>query len=180
MLELDPRIAKKLSSGPPVLLRAETLAEMRAASDKPSRPPAGGVERRDYPVDGDPAVAVRVHRPTAAQGVLPCIYSMHGGGYVVGSYTIDDARLEAWSCSYRCVGVSVDYRLAPETPFPGPLDDCYAGLKWVFDHHDDSGSTRSASVSAGPVPERDSRPGWRSWPATAARSPSCFSYSTRR
>jgi acetyl esterase/lipase len=35
--------------------------------------------------------------------------------------------------------VSVNYRLAPETPFPGPLDDCYFGLKWVFDHHDDLG-----------------------------------------
>ena len=41
--------------------------------------------------------------------------------------------------SVRCVGVSVEYRLAPETSYPGPLDDCYAGLKWTYDHADELG-----------------------------------------
>jgi acetyl esterase/lipase len=84
---------------------------------------------------------------------------MHGGGYVFGSYASDNARLDGWSSSYRCAGVSVDYRLAPETPFPGPLDDCYLGLKWVFDHHDElgvdlerigvSGTSAGAGLAAG-------------------------------
>jgi acetyl esterase/lipase len=139
MLELDPRIAKALASAPPQALRAETLSMFRAAGDKPSAPPSPGVGRRDYVIDQEHGVAVRVHRADGAQGPLPCVYSMHGGGYVYGSIASDDARLDGWSSGYRCVGVSVEYRLAPETPFPGPLDDCYLGLKWVLDHHDELG-----------------------------------------
>jgi acetyl esterase/lipase len=110
----------------------------RAAGNKTSAP-SPGVERRDYIIERAHAVAVRVHRPAGAGSGLPCVYSMHGGGFVFGSYANDDARLDGWSSSHRCVAVSVDYRLAPETPFPGPLDDCYLGLKWVFDHHDELG-----------------------------------------
>jgi acetyl esterase/lipase len=47
---------------------------------------------------------------------------------------MDDARFDTWCRKHRCVGVSVEYRLAPETPYPGPLDDCYLGLKWVYAH----------------------------------------------
>jgi acetyl esterase/lipase len=138
MLELDPRIAKAISSTPPQPLRAETLSMFRAAGNKTSAP-SPGVERRDYIIERAQAVAVRVHRPAGAGSGLPCVYSMHGGGFVFGSYANDDARLDGWSSSHRCVGVSVEYRLAPETPFPGPLEDCYLGLKWVFDHHDELG-----------------------------------------
>jgi acetyl esterase/lipase len=59
---------------------------------------------------------------------------MHGGGLVVGSYEGDDARFDRWSPMFGLVGVSVEYRLAPETPYPGPLEDCYAGLVWVLQH----------------------------------------------
>ena len=139
MLHLDPLIAKAVSSEPSGSVEAETLSAMRAASDKPSASPSPGIERRDYIVGGEPAVAVRVHRPADAVGALPCVFSMHGGGYVLGSCAMDDGRLDGWSRSYRCVGVSVEYRLAPETPYPGPLDDCHLGLKWVLDHHDELG-----------------------------------------
>lgn len=84
---------------------------------------------------------------------------MHGGGYVLGSYATDDARLDGWSRSNRCVGVSVEYRLSPETPYPAPLDDCYRGLKWVFEHHHElgadpdrigvSGTSAGAGLAAG-------------------------------
>jgi acetyl esterase/lipase len=158
VLEIDPQIAKALASAPPQPLRAETLSTFRAGSSKSSAP-SPGVERRDYVIDPERGVAIRVHRPAGAGGGLPCVYSMHGGGYVFGSFANDDARLDGWSGSYRCVGVSVDYRLAPETPYPGPLDDCYLGLKWVFDHHDElgvdpdrigaSGTSAGAGLAAG-------------------------------
>ncbi len=139
MLELDPQIAEIIASEPSGRITAETLDMIRAAVDKPSAPSSPGIERRDYTIGTQAAVSVRVHRPAGAEGALPCVYSMHGGGYVLGSYAMDDARLEGWSKSHRCVGVSVEYRLAPETAYPGPLDDCYLGLKWVFDHHDELG-----------------------------------------
>ena len=92
------------------------------------------VERRDFAVpgaNGAPDVRIRVHRPKGAAGPLPCLYFMHGGGYVMGSYGMDDLRFDTWCPLLGCAGVSVDYRLAPETPYPGPLDDCYAGLAWL-------------------------------------------------
>jgi acetyl esterase/lipase len=159
MLELDPQIAKAIAGQPSGQVVAETLDAMRAANNRPSAPPAPGVERRDYTVGGDPAVVIRTHRPAGVEGRLPAVYSMHGGGYVLGSYSMDDARLEGWCRSYHCVGVSVEYRLSPETPYPGPLDDCYRGLKWVFEHHDElgadperigvSGTSAGAGLAAG-------------------------------
>ena len=97
------------------------------------------VDRRDHVVSESPRVVVRVHRPKDVSGALPCVYSIHGGGYVIGSYEMDDARFDIWCQKFGLVGVSVEYRLAPETPYPGPLDDCYAGLKWTYDHAADIG-----------------------------------------
>lgn len=92
------------------------------------------VERSDHVVSTDPLVVVRVHRPAGVEGPMPCVYAMHGGGYVMGSFDMDDAKFDRWCPRLGCIGVSVEYRLAPETPYPGPLEDCYAGLRWVADH----------------------------------------------
>jgi acetyl esterase/lipase len=64
---------------------------------------------------------------------------MHGGGYVMGTHLSYDGRFDAWCPRFGCVGVSVGYRLAPETPYPGPLEDCYAALRWVHAHAGDLG-----------------------------------------
>ena len=153
MPALDPQIAELTAKNPTLALSAETFAAMRAAEGGAPVPQDSDIEHRDYVVAGEPDVVVRVHRPVGAKDPMPCVYSMHGGGYVLGSYAADDARLEGWSRDYRCVGVSVQYRRAPETPYPGPLQDCYRGLEWVFDHHDelgvDPGRIGVAGTSAG-------------------------------
>ena len=110
------------------------LEEIRA---NPLIPPAelgDDVERTDHVVDASLGVVVRVHRPRGIDGVLPCLYSIHGGGYVAGSYDSDDIKFDRWCQEFGIVGVSVEYRLAPETPYPGPLEDCYSGLAWTFEH----------------------------------------------
>jgi acetyl esterase/lipase len=95
------------------------------------------VERVDHVVS--PEVVVRVHRPDGQVDGAACLYSIHGGGYVLGSFDMDDFLLDRYCNEFGCVGVSVEYRLAPETPYPGPLDDCYAGLAWTFAHADELG-----------------------------------------
>ncbi len=97
------------------------------------------VERHDHVVDATTGVVVRVHRPRGVDGPLPCLYSIHGGGYVAGTYESDDVKFDRWCQEFGIVGVSVEYRLAPETPYPGPLEDCYAGLAWTFEHADELG-----------------------------------------
>jgi acetyl esterase/lipase len=101
------------------------------------------VDRSEHLVPGDPAVPLRVHVPTGdAVGLRPCVFSIHGGGYIGGSYRMYDAMLDRLCPALDLVGVSVDYRLAPETSYPGPLEDCYRGLLWTFEHADDLGVDR--------------------------------------
>jgi acetyl esterase/lipase len=59
---------------------------------------------------------------------------MHGGGYLFGDAEMMDIPNTMLAAQLQCVVVSVDYRLAPETHFPGPLNDCYAALKWLHDN----------------------------------------------
>lgn len=97
------------------------------------------VTRRDELLPGNPPIMLRIHRPKAASGPLPCIYWMHGGGYIRGSRKIDDLRFDQWCQKFRCMAVSVEYRLAPEHPYPAPLDDCYEGLLWAQANASDLG-----------------------------------------
>ena len=120
---------------------AETLPGMREMTmETPEL--SDGVERVDHVVDEANGVVVRVHRPVGQEGPLPCLYSIHGGGYIMGTRDFDDPKFDQWCQEYGIVGVSVEYRLSPETPYPGPLDDCYAGLKWTYDNADEIGIDR--------------------------------------
>lgn len=110
---------------------------MRGAMTAPEL--SDDVTRTEHVVPGDPPITVRVHRAVGATGVLPCVYSIHGGGYVLGSAAMDDGSFDRWCPQLGVVGVSVEYRLAPETPYPGPLEDCYRGLQWVVDNAADLG-----------------------------------------
>jgi acetyl esterase/lipase len=147
---LDPEIAAVLASLPVDMgelfgsLSDETLPSVRALMGRMPMPElSADVERADHVVDEAHGLIVRVHRPAGADGALPCVYWMHGGGLVLGTCVLDDFRFDRWCTLFGCVGVSVEYRLAPESPYPGPLDDCYAGLRWVHDHADDIGIDRS-------------------------------------
>ena len=81
--------------------------------------------------EGDPEVPVRVYRPVESSGTLPGVLWIHGGGYVLGGVEEDDLACQHVCEAVGCVVVSVEYRLAPEHPFPAPLEDCYAALKWM-------------------------------------------------
>lgn len=93
-----------------------------------------GVQHEDRYVPGppgDPDVRVRIYQPTQRPALLPALFWIHGGGYVLGSIEDDDAYALNLAKEINCVVVSVEYRLAPEYPFPAPMEDCYAGLKWL-------------------------------------------------
>lgn len=108
----------------------------------PNPPVSDAVTRTEHTVPGDPPVAVRVHRPRGISGPLPAIVSLHGGGYVVGSYESGDPLFDDWCPRLGVTGIAVEYRLAPETPYPGPLEDCYAVLRWAYDNAEELGVQR--------------------------------------
>ena len=73
-------------------------------------------------------IDLRIYRPENTGEPLPVFYWMHGGGYVMGSARQGDAFTLRAASEHGMFAVSVEYRLAPETPYPGPLEDCYEGL----------------------------------------------------
>ena len=77
-----------------------------------------------------------IYHPENQNEALPVFYWMHGGGLVLGQAEQDEFVLKKFVKNMNCIAVAVDYRLAPEYPFPTPLDDCYAGLEYVFDRAD--------------------------------------------
>ncbi|ONH23021.1 alpha/beta hydrolase [Pseudofrankia asymbiotica] len=128
---------------------------------KGTRTDTTGVDVRDLRVPGPPGapeVPVRVYRPalpsSGTRGDLTAgVLNIHGGGFVVGDISIDDGSCLDLVRALGVVVVSVDYRLAPEHPFPAPLEDCYAALEWLAKSTADLGvdPTRIAvrGISAG-------------------------------
>lgn len=80
--------------------------------------------------EGAPDVHVRIYEPRNKTGCQPGVLYIHGGGYILGTAEMMDAVCKKMAAEIDCVVVSVDYRLAPEHPYPAPLEDCYAALKW--------------------------------------------------
>src|SRR4029077_9578360 len=77
-------------------------------------------------------LGLRVYTPVAAGGAaLPAILYLHGGGFVVGDLDCYDGLCRTLANESGCRVISVDYRLAPEHPFPAAVDDCFAAFRWV-------------------------------------------------
>lgn len=94
------------------------------------------VEDRSIPgPDPDTEIPLRIYAPVAANGgAAPALVFFHGGAFVIGDRYTEELRCLRYAAEARCVVVSVDYRLAPEHPFPAAVEDCYAGLEWTVSH----------------------------------------------
>jgi acetyl esterase/lipase len=133
---IDPDLRPMVDAMPTMTWNAETLEQVRGfmlAADPGPLPdlPVDVSTRHGPRIDGSGEVASVVYRPRELTGPLPTIVDMHGGGYVAGAAHFGGARNMALANDLGCMIVSVDYRLAPEAPFPAGLDDCYSVLEWV-------------------------------------------------
>jgi acetyl esterase len=125
--ELRPLLAMISDAFTPTLA---TLPAMRMRTEAGARM-FGGAGAPEARVEvAPPGVEVRLQIPPGG-GAGGAIYHIHGGGFVAGSAAAADARNWQRALAFDAVVVSVEYRLAPEVAFPGPLEDCYAGLRWL-------------------------------------------------
>lgn len=117
------------------IARGIMQAQRKGATYKPWKPgrlPAGVEERQAPGLRGHPPVPVYVVNAGAEQGPpRGAIFFVHGGGFIGGDARENLPALKSLAERLNCVIVSVQYRLAPGTRFPGPLEDAYAGLKWL-------------------------------------------------
>jgi acetyl esterase len=97
--------------------------------------PVGAVVDRAIPGPGGP-IRVRVYEPpeTSSPSPAPVLVYLHGGGWVIGSLDTHDGVGRALAARTPCIVVAVDYRLAPEHPFPAALEDAWAATAWVAEH----------------------------------------------
>jgi acetyl esterase/lipase len=129
---IDPEIAESLRDFPDFDFSAENIPAMRGGTMfEPQSAP--DIERVELTTDRG-GVALSLLRLAETAPESPVLYWMHGGGMVIGNRYMDDARLIEWCRWLGCVCVSVEYRLAPEVPYPGPLDDCEEGLRFIVEH----------------------------------------------
>ncbi len=132
---VDPELLPTLDHIPDIKFTTESLGQIRAMmkqSRQPMNSPEIAVSERFVPgPEGAPEVRMKVYQPTIAQGLRPALLWIHGGGYVMGFPEQEEFLFKSIVPSIGYTVVSVDYRLAPETPHPGPIEDCYAALKWL-------------------------------------------------
>ena len=112
-----------------------TLAQVRAVSDSVIDGPAGDIRLRTYRPDAD--------------GAVPTVLYLHGGGFVVGDLDTQDDHARIICRDVGAVVVSVDYRLAPEHPFPCGLDDCLAATRWAAAHVAELGGDADSIAGSG-------------------------------
>ncbi len=98
---------------------------------RPFEVPIGAVEDRSIPGPGGD-IPVRTFTPVdAGAGALPVLVYYHGGGWVVGDLDSHDTVCRSLANASGCKVVSVDYRMAPEDPWPASPEDCFAAVEWV-------------------------------------------------
>lgn len=147
----DPEIAgvRQLlaSMAPPEGAPPPTLAERRAAMDSWSHlsPPPPGCRSEPVDAGGVPGV---LHTPAEAEAGRAILF-LHGGGYVVGSSTSHGGLAGRMADAAKAATLAIDYRLAPEHPFPAAIDDAVAAYRWLLDQGYAPGKLAIMGDSAG-------------------------------
>ena len=128
---------------------ADVRARLKALPDLPITEEVASVEDRTISGPGGD-LAVRIYQPVAQpHDPLPGVVYFHGGGWVICDLDSHDGGCRRITNEIQAVVVSVDYRLAPEHPWPAAADDAYAALCWVHEHADELGIDPSRIAVAG-------------------------------
>jgi acetyl esterase/lipase len=135
---IDPELLAGLERLPSIDFSPDLLPMIRQgfelmAAEIPESPDAK-VEERKLVSSAGHEIGILIHSPTSPGPARPAVLHIHGGGYIIGSAKMSMASNLKKAIEADCVVVSVDYRLAPETTHPGPVEDCYEALKWLHEN----------------------------------------------
>lgn len=135
---VDPELraaAQAMLAQPVPAMTRQALPSLRASWVAPATlpPPAPAVDLRHIPSPhGEPAVSVQVIGANPRGAARPAILHIHGGGMISGRAQNMTSFCQTVAAELDCVIINVDYRLSPETPYPGPVEDNYRALEWVY------------------------------------------------
>lgn len=149
-MAIDPELAARLAAVPlPDFGRSglDAVALRQGLEDVSAMIPVRTEVAQVFDTEAE-GVPVRVYQP-AAEGPLPVVLFVHGGGFVVGSVRTHDGLARRIAVDAEAVVVSVDYRLAPEDPFPAAVEDCWTALQWTAAHAAELGGDPDRVAVAG-------------------------------
>ncbi|RAS94123.1 lipase [Bacillus cereus] len=135
---VNPALLPGLETFQDLDLRPEILPAIReqVAQILPDPVVDDSLSLTDKVIEGPDAnpLGLRIYRPKSNDESLPALLWIHGGGYILGTVNENDVLCMKFAKEVGCMVVSVDYRLAPEHPYPAAIEDCYAALKWIADN----------------------------------------------
>ena len=143
MVGIHPELLPFRDQFPTLELTGENLVPTRQELNRMTLEAAAAVEGFDHVnvedrrIEGPSAglsLRLRLYSSGDSSGARPCLLWIHGGGYILGCPEMDEQLLCRKADELGCLVVAVDYRLAPEHPYPAALDDCDAALGWILDN----------------------------------------------
>ena len=150
--EIDATHKEILDMFPKDLLKLDDIPALRAAikSEPVDFPENVLVEDVMIPgLNNDPDVKVRLYKPIDLAKESPCLLWMHPGGMTIGDANMEDLTSAQRAVNHSCLVASVDYRLAPENPYPSAPADCYAALDWFANNATELGISPSRIAIGG-------------------------------
>ena len=157
-MSIHPQLLPFRDQFPTLELTGESLTQTRRELNRMTLETAAAVEgfdhvdvedrRIDGPSPGQ-SLRLRLYSSGDSSGSWPCLLWIHGGGYILGCPEMDEQLLCRKADELGCLVVAVDYRLAPEHPYPAALDDCDAALGWILENAGELGVDASTLVLGG-------------------------------
>ncbi len=151
--EIDPALKALLDAFPMTFKATDGVEVARARLSQLKVPaemlPDLRVEERKIGHGDRTDIPVRIYWPHSSDEPLPVVVFYHGGGFALGDLDTHDPVARAHAVGAEAIVVSVDYRLAPEHPFPAGVDDCWAALQWVGEHAAEFGGDPNRIAVAG-------------------------------